>query len=338
MIDMYILITYASRVGTMLKNFKQKKARLWEFSHSCEKQHGNKSLKKRGYIYETTDGKSLNVKCQHCGYSKSLGNFIRDISPSLYDEFRIESYRGNIENVKPLETAKIEVAPKTTTIAGLIPVVTLPPSSSILKFLERRQIPKEKYPLLYVAKHFFKWAAQFNSEFEKVTDASPRLVLPYFDVSGRVFGFTARSFNPSAVPRYIHIRVDKSQEFIYGASRIDYKKPIYVTEGHIDSFFVDNAVAVGGAHYDTPFINSIKEQAVLIPDSDWKRNKQVGNQLKKAITRGYKVCFIPDTVKGKDLNEIVQNGVSTVQLKDIIERSTKGGLEAMLEFALLKKY
>lgn len=335
--DMYQLISFASRVGVYLTNFKQKKARLWEFSHSCEVKHGQKALKKRGYIYETADGKGLNVKCQHCGYSKSLGNFIREISPTLFDEYRLFAYKDAPEPVhKPLLVKEEEL--QDANLDGLIPVTSLAKSSPVIKFLERRCIPVEHYKLLYVSLHFYPWATKYKPEFSRLADTSPRLVLPYFDLHGRVLGFTARTFSPNVEPRYIHLRIDKVNDFIYGSERINPNKTIYVTEGQIDSLFVDNAVAVGGAHYDTPFMHSIKSNCVIIPDSDWKRNSQVGKQLKKVISNGFKVCFMPDTVKGKDLNDIVKGGISTTQLKSIIDDNVKQGLSAMLEYALLKKY
>lgn len=338
MINMFQLISYANRVGVHLTNFKQKKARLWEFSHSCETAHRFKKLKARAYIYETADGKSLNVKCQHCGYSKSLPSFIKEISPSLYDEFRLEAYREHTpsETVQPKISENIVVAD--ANLDGLIPVNTLPKSSPVLGFLARRCIPEKHYNLLYVAKHFYPWASFYKPEFKRLEDTSPRLVLPYFDIHGRVLGFTARTFSPKVEPRYIHLRLDKDKDFIYGTERINPNKTIYVTEGQIDSLFIDNAVAVGGAHYDTPFMDSIKTNCVIIPDNDWKRNSQVGKQLKKVIARGFKICFMPDSVKGKDLNQMVQEGISTTQLKQIIDDNVKQGLSAQLEFALLKKY
>jgi hypothetical protein len=335
MIDMFKLTSYANRVGVYLKNFKQKKARLWEFSHSCEVQHGFKSLKKRGYIYQTTDGKSLNVKCQHCGYSKSLPNFIREISPSLYDEFRLEAYRDT-DPVR--EIVKEEQIPiPDVNLDGLIPVISLPPSSPVLKFLERRCIPKEHYDKLYVAKQFYDWATQYKPEFKDSKDKSPRLVIPYFH-DNRVIGFTCRTFNPSVEPRYIHLRIDKRVEFIYGTDRINTNKKIYVVEGNIDSLFLDNAIAIGGAHYHLGYLQQHKNNCVIIPDSDWRRNKQVGEQLRKAIEAGYHVAFMPARLRGKDINDWVKNGLTKYQLQQIIQENTKRGLTAKLEFSILKKY
>ena len=335
--EMFELINYANRVGVYLRNFKQKKARLWEFSHTCETQHSHKKVKARAYIYETVDRRNLNIKCQHCGYGASLGNFIKETSPALYDEFRLHAYRDKTDEVK--DTPLIKDAPLIdANLDGLIPVTSLARTSPVIRFLERRHIPEKHYGLMYVAINFYKWASRYKPEFSKLTDTSPRLVLPYFDLHGRVLGFTARTFSPNVEPRYIHLRLDKDKDFVFGSERVNPNKTIYVTEGQIDSLFLDNAVAIGGAHYDIPFMYAIKTNAVIIPDSDWKRNSQVGKQLKKVIANGFKVAFLPDTLKGKDLNDIVKNGINTTQLKEIVDANTKQGLSAQLEYALLKKY
>jgi hypothetical protein len=101
--------------------------------------------------------------------------------------------------------------------------------------------------------------------------------------------------------------------------------------------FIDNAVAVGGAHYDSDFMRSIKTNCVIIPDTDWKRNKEVAQQLNKAIKQGFKVCFMPDTVKGKDINDIVKNGIMEKELVRLIDDNVRSGLAASLEFAINRK-
>ena len=337
MIDMYKQRTYASRVGVYLKNFKQKKAELWEFSHSCETQHGLKALKRRAYIYKTPDGKQLNVKCQHCGYSKSLAGFIRETSVSLYDEYRLDAYRDQPERIetKPIEEPKPEID---VNLVGLTCVKDLPMSSSVRGFLERRKIPTPVYKYLYVTKDFFGWAKRYNDSFKNITVKEPRLILPYFTPSGEVLGFTCRAFSPKAERRYIHLRVNKKDEFIYGLQTLKTDRTIYVLEGNIDSLFVANSVAVGGANYNCKFVSDHWNECVIIPDNDWKRNPQVGKQLYAAITRGIRVCFMPDTLKGKDINDYVKNGLSIAELQTVIEEHTYAGLNAVLQFAIHKKY
>lgn len=332
--DLYKQISFVSRLGVYLKNFKQKKPRLWEFAHSCEKETRGK-FRARAYVYQYKDTPNLNFRCHHCGSATSLGNLIKDTSSSLYGEWRLDSYK---EKEHPPQ-APVQHKEETVDVnlAGLVNVASLPASSSVRKFLERRKIPINKYKLLYVAPHFYKWATQYNSAFKGVLDESPRLVLPYFDMDKKVVGFTARTFNPSIEPRYIHMRIDKKAPFIYGLERLDMSKTIYVTEGNIDSLFLDNAIAVGGAHYEGEFVQSIKDKAVIIPDQDWKRNTQVAKQLKKVILDGFSVAFLPNTIKGKDLNDFVKAGMKLEDLKTTIDSHTLNGLAAQLEFSLLKR-
>lgn len=337
--DKYKEIQYVNRAGVYLKNFKQVKARNWTFSHTCETVENGKKVKARGSIYEVNPTTTFNVHCYHCGYSVAFTTLLKEVSPALYDEYRLDGYREERKVELPEPTPVIDVPLLDTNLNGLKPVTSLCKTSPVIRFLERRVIPKKHYDLLYVAPHFYDWACKYKPEFSKFKqDKSPRLVMPYFNVHGRVLGFTARTFSPKVEPRYIHLRLDKENDFIYGTERIDPAKTIYVTEGQIDSLFVDNAVAVGGAHYGTAFMDSIKSNAVIIPDNDWKRNSQVGKQLKKAIMRGFKVTFLPDNLPGKDLNDLAKNGMSISEIKNEIDKHIKSGLSAMLEFAVMKKY
>jgi len=338
-IDKFLEIQYVNRLGVYLTNFKQVKSRNWVFSHTCETAKPGKKLKARGSIYEIKENTTFNVKCFHCGYSVAFTTLLKETAPVLYDEYQLHRYRDQPQKIVSdpvvVQEAKTFVD---ANLEGLIPITKLAPTSAVMRWIDRRKIPRKHYKLMYVAKNFYKWASRYKPEFKESKDDSPRLVLPYFDLHGRVIGFTARTFAPKVEPRYIHLRLDKDIDFVYGTERIDPSKKIYVCEGQIDSFFVDNCVAVGGANYSTPFMNSIKSNCVIIPDSDWKRNSQVAKQLKKAIVAGFSVCMLPDNISGKDLNDIVKAGLTIEELKTIIDRHTYTGLTAQLEFAMNKKF
>lgn len=334
---MYIQQMFIARLGAQLKNFRQRKPREWTWSHSCETQIGNKKLPTRAGIFPNKDGTGFIMHCHHCGASMSFLNFLKDTSPNLYDDYRLEKYRTSEQPVltvpKPIEVPLLDI-----NLNGLIPVTSLPETSSVVKFLQDRKIPEKHFKLFYVAPKFFKWASRYKPEFKDSKNDAPRLIIPYFDLHGRVFGFTCRSFDPNDSKRYLHLRLDPNCDFVYGTERIDPKKTIYVTEGQIDSLFISNAVAVGGANYESAFMKSIQTNSVIIPDSDWKRNKQVGKQLMKAVKLGFKVFFVPDSVEGKDINDFICNGMSVHELQSMIEANTKSGLQAQLEFGLSKRY
>jgi len=82
---LYIDAKYAQILGSRLRNFKQKKDYLWNYSCPvCGDSTSNK-LKARGYIYRAKA--DLFVKCHNCGYGTNIGNLIKYVDTKLYDEY-----------------------------------------------------------------------------------------------------------------------------------------------------------------------------------------------------------------------------------------------------------
>ena len=48
-------------------------------------------------------------------------------------------------------------------------------------------------------------------------------------------------------PKYLTIKLDENKQKVYGLDKVNFQKPIYITEGPIDSLFIDNCLAAGGA-------------------------------------------------------------------------------------------
>jgi hypothetical protein len=57
----------------------------------------------------------------------------------------------------------------------------------------------------------------------------------------------------------------------------------------------------------------------------------------KYVEKGYAVCLWPDTVKEKDINEMILAGRSEDQILDTINTNTFQGMEAKLRFSTWKK-
>jgi hypothetical protein len=74
----------------------------------------------------------------------------------------------------------------------------------------------------------------------------------------------------------------------------------------------------------------------LVYDNE-PRNKDIVKQIEKSIDRGYNVCLFPDSVKGKDVNEMIQNGLTSDEIKTIIDNNTFSGLSAKLKFTHWKR-
>jgi hypothetical protein len=120
---------------------------------------------------------------------------------------------------------------------------------------------------------------------------------------------------------------------VYNLDRVDITKDVYVTEGPLDSLFLDNAVAAGSS--DMNAIKSVipKEKLVLVFDNQ-PRNKEIVKLMEKAINEDYKLVIWPEKICEKDINEMYLAGLA---VQEIINQNTFSGLELKLNFTRWKK-
>jgi hypothetical protein len=80
-------------------------------------------------------------------------------------------------------------------------------------------------------------------------------------------------------------------------------------------------------------IDILPENTVYIFDNQ-PRNKQLIKQIKGMITRGHTVCIWPNTLYGKDINDMVKIGYD---VEKIIHNNSYKGLEAELKLTIWRK-
>lgn len=343
----FIDLKYIRMLGAQLLNFKQLKSDLYIFSHDCEDRTRSK-VKVRGYIYMRDN--EYYMKCHHCGASHKFPTFLKQKSASLADEYRMEMYRENVNGVtKPTPPKKpdftlftksaplIKHAPLVPNeLEGAVPVASLAKSHPAMKYVASRKIPEKYWTQLYFAPKFFEFASKYKTELKGLKNDHPRLIIPYYE-DGDVIAFNARAFGDET-PKYMFIKVKQNCEYIYGAWRLDHEKPIIAVEGEIDSLFLDNAIAMGGADYNSPFLQYIRDNLIIVPDNDFVRNKQVADSVLKAIRAGYSISLFPEGFGSKDINEAVRKGkYTTEQLNKMILSNKKSGAEAELELIFRRK-
>jgi transcription elongation factor Elf1 len=341
---LYIDAKYAQILGSRLRNFKQKKDYLWNYSCPvCGDSTSNK-LKARGYIYRAKA--DLFVKCHNCGYGTNIGNLIKYVDTKLYDEYVLERYKSGATRYndhKDISETQvvIETIPEDLLeddiLSSLSRLDKLPLTHPAVQYVVKRKIPKDKWSLLYFAPRFKAYTNSVTAKFqEPIQDEHPRMIIPFFTNAGKCFAYQARAYG-NEEPKYYTIKVDETQEKIYGLERIDYAKRILVVEGPIDSLFLPNAVAVSGASFDTPTIRSILANATIVMDNE-PRNKDIVKQLEKYINLGYSVCMFPEHIEQKDVNEmILHGGMSADEITEVINTNTYTGMEAKLKFSTWKK-
>lgn len=339
----YVDLKYVKLLGGRLLNFKQKKDAVFAFSHSCEDHQSSRKIQARGNFFKRDD--QLMFHCYHCGASNSFQNFLKGEDPTLFQEYRMETFKENkggfskplFSSPKPVVIKKEEQI-KNKIDPEVIMLPDLPLTGGVMKYITSRKIPEEYWDRIGIVKDFNGFASKYDDIFKGLNKTHPRLVFPFYDQDESIICYSCRSFGKEQ-PKYITLMVDKSRPKIYGLWKVNTEKHILAVEGQIDSLFLDNAIAVNGSDYDLPFLAEHKSKIIIIPDSDWKRNRQIFKSLEKIIDKGYKVSLLPESVPWKDINDCAVMGRFTKdKIMDLVMSNITDGLKAKIEINYRKKF
>jgi len=337
---LYIDVKFANILGSRLRNFKQTRDYVWNYSCPVCGDSTKNKLKARGYIYRAKS--DLFVKCHKCGYGTNLGNLIKYVDSKLYDEYVLERYKGGAskynahKDVAEIIPEKKQELLEDDILSGITRLDLLDITHPAVKYLIKRKIPKDKWNLLYFAPKFKAFTNSVTPKFqEPIEGEHPRMIIPFFTAAGKCFAFQARAYGDEQ-PKYYTIKVDETQEKIYGLDRIDFGRRIYVVEGPIDSLFLPNAIAVSGSSFDTTTVRALLANATLVMDNE-PRSKEIVKLMEKNINAGYSVCMFPESVVEKDINEMILSGKNQDDIFKLINNNTFSGLEAKLKFSEWKK-
>jgi DNA primase len=164
-------------------------------------------------------------------------------------------------------------------------------------------------------------------------------VIPFRDENGKIFAYQGRAFGKEQ-PKYITIILDHNKDKVFGLDTVTKDKPVLVVEGPLDSLFLDNCIAVAGASFRSPL--SIEGRLMqngeltIIYDNE-PRNKEICKQIERSINQGQRVVLWPESMKHKDINDMIVAGYTKEQIQDIIRNSTFSGAAAQLRFAEWRK-
>lgn len=318
-----------------LKRFSQKKEDLFNFRCPfCGDSQKNQS-KARGYVYRRKA--DYFYKCQNCGVGHNMFNFINSIDTELAKEYSLENYRQKVDVDDNLEF-KFETPifeEKKYTI-DLPKIEELTSEHYARAYCENRKIPESNYSHLYFSHDFKSFVLSVKSDYSKeLKDDDPRLIIPFFSEKNELYGFQGRALRDSKL-RYITIKLDESVPKLFGLNKVNKYETIFVTEGPIDSLFLENAVATADSNLMKAADYLPKDKLILVFDNE-PRNKEICELMNKAIDNHFKVCIWPEMIVEKDINEMILSGYTSDELKDIIEKNTYNNLRAKLEFLNWRK-
>ena len=329
----YIDIKYLNILGPRLPLFKKKGDNLWNFRCPYCGDSQKSRTKARGYVYRKKN--DLFFKCHNCAMGTSLGNLIKHVDSKTYDDYILERYRKGVKTNNPEPEFKFD-APvfQKNIFKSLRSISELASAHPARGLVEARGIPENFLNDLYLCESFYKFTNTLvENKFPSLSGDHPRLMIPFRNEKGEIFAYQGRAFGKE-IPKYITIKLDEDADKIYGLDRVNKNKQIYVVEGPIDSMFLDNCVAVAGADFSKRL--PIDGEVTIIFDNE-PRNKEICKQIEKTISQGKNIVLWPESIKQKDINDMILAGYSKDVVQQIIKDNTFNGASAQLRFAEWRK-
>tara|TARA_B100000965_G_scaffold101949_1_gene83719 strand:+ start:67 stop:1059 length:993 start_codon:yes stop_codon:yes gene_type:complete len=324
----YLDTKYLNLASASLQKYKKVKTGLYTFRCPyCGDSKKNRN-KTRGYIFQVKGDHVF--KCHNCGITRSFSNFLKEHAPHVYDEYVMERYKegtigGNVP--KPDLTQFISKPKFDKRTVDLETLSSLNNSHPAKQYILGRGIPENKLDRLYYCPKFKEWTNTQKHTFFDTTTDEDRIIIPLNSADGNLVGFQGRSLSPVAKMRYITVMLDENAPKLYGLDHLNKNDTIYIVEGPLDSFFLENSVAMCGSDIDIRTFGW--SDYIWVYDNE-PRSRQITDKLSKSIDNGDQVVIWPSQIRDKDLNEMVNSGIN---VKNVIQSNVYRGLEAKLQLS-----
>lgn len=325
---MWIEVKYANQLSLSLERFVVKKTNPYLAYFRCPICGDSKKSKTRtrGVFY--TKHNKLFFMCHNCGASTTFSKFLKQMYPSIYNDYALEKYKeGATKTTKEIEFQNFTpfFEEKSALDRIFSKLSELPVSNPGVRYCKRRMIPEEKLNSIYFT---FETSKLFelcpdHEEIKNMTE--PRIIFPFHDKQGKLVGVNARAIDSNPL-RYLTLKIDKHADLIYNINKINISSRVYCVEGPIDSLFLPNCVAVGSSDLSRVSRYLSKDNTTLVFDNQ-PRNLQLVKTIRKLQDDNWSVVIWPDTIKEKDINEMIINGMSSNQILDTINKNTYSGLK-----------
>ena len=326
----FLDVKFIQLVSPRLTLFTRKKADLYNFRCPYCGDSQKRKNKARGYLFKIKN--NFTYKCHNCGVGRSLANFLKDQDIHLYEQYIMEKFKeGKTGKGTATPSPKFDFKePKfVKRDTNLEKISSLNNSHPARVYLEQRGIEDLDY--FYYCPKFKEWTNKQKKTFDTLRQDSPRIIIPFKDKAGNLFGYQGRSLAPKAKLRYITIMLDEDQPKIFGLDRVNTDEPIYIVEGPFDATFIKNSVAMAGSDVDIRTFGWSNH--IWIFDNE-PRNREIVARISKAISRGDQVVIWPKNIQQKDINDMHLAGHD---VQTLVESNIYQGLTATLKFNDWKK-
>ena len=336
--SVFIDRTFLLRMSPKLPRFAKKKDDLYNFRCPlCGDSQKNKT-KSRGFVYRKQN--DYFYMCHNCGVSTTFYNFLKLVDETLVKEYQLERYKngetGNNNYPKPdFEDFKAE-KPTFKKALELPSIDSLPEAHFAKGYVHDRRIPKTFHSQLYYAEDFAAFIQSLGLENTNLKEKDNRLVIPFYDKEKNLVALQGRALGESKL-RYITLKLHDDNKKVFGMDRANTELMVYVTEGPIDSMFLENAIATADSNLESVTDCVDKSNVVLVFDNE-PRNKEIVAKMEHAIDNHFNVVIWPEYIKEKDINDMVlDSDFSLDEIQDIVNKNTFINLRAKMEFVNWKK-
>jgi len=256
--------------------------------------------KKRGYLITNIDGNGA-MGCHNCGYKSSFSNFLKNESIGLYRQWIQDVFVGislddrvQEDNLNYVEVALNEEVVDYSLFLPLAKVSNSQTYKKAMEFVCSRKIPRKH------ARHFL------YCESGKYAN---RVIIPHYNKDMTYKHFEARDLRPKPFVKYLY--PENWTPNNYNLPHLDLGVPYFAFEGVIDSQFLNNSGACGGAqkygYFFEAIHRSLHRNGIVFADGDEDGVRVSFKYLKK----GFKVFKWTREMLAlgvHDLNGLIQKG------------------------------
>lgn len=321
------------------------------------------SSKKRGYFYWETN--TYKFKCHNCGIQTTLVWYLKEHEPELYKREMYNQIKNKKEkSYKYKEEKEVKTVDKVSN-NKVKEMLNDMYSNDIfsdfddvsdyhaIKYIHDRKIPKNKIKHFFYCENFYELMykplkvlireVEQDVLDEETFNRDPRVFWFIKDRSNNIIGLQGRSLTKNSKIRYLTIKISNTP-MIGNIENIDLNQKIYVTEGFIDSIFLNNTVSLNGSSFHS-VLNQFEtlgaKNIVFVYDNE-PHNQEIRAKINMVITESMKskdieigVCLLPKHIRkhGKDINDYIKSGMDKSQLLNIIDDNTYHGLKAKIKFS-----
>jgi hypothetical protein len=281
------------------------------------------SKKRRGWILK--DKTPWMYYCHNCGSTLTVSKWLKNYFPDVYRGYIKEKlvYRNISKTINTLNIPK-NTKPVKKEYKNIPKEFISITSDSIYakKAVElccKRNIPKHIWQTWYVA---------IDGEYVN------RMIIPFFDNDLRLYYFQARSLNSKTDNKYINMPTNRDNA-IYNYYNINRNLPVIITEGVIDSLFIENSISVLSTKWPDEVqvkINQLKSYFLLDNDNDGKQkmNKLLYNKHNVFMWKKFMKHYNIPYQKKWDINDIClylkKDGFTFNELKIFFTNSIVQGM------------